>query len=303
MRARGQRVRNWRVLTAIAAVVLAALAGVLVWKYTDDAKEEAKEPYTFTKVLVAKTRVPVNTSFERALEAGMIAREDRVQESVPGSRIGGGSDDRALLENYGALVASHDITEGQTVVREDFVKSGSVSSSLGGQLESDQGKNKNSQLMALSVQLDEPRAVAGFLVPGDTVNVVMHGEFGDLTNPDGQKVKTTAFLLPGIKVLAVGGTTAKPAAQSAAATNGSTTTTRPQAQNRSLITLEVTARQAEQIIHAQELGRITLALNPSSFEAGEFRTVEEIVEAVNLFDQPLPVVDRSLAAVKAADGQ
>jgi Flp pilus assembly protein CpaB len=306
MRARGQRVRNWRVVTAIAAVVLAALAGVLVWKYTDDAKEEAKEPYTFTKVLVAKTRVPVNTSFERALEAGMIAREDRVQDSIPASHIAGKPEDGALVGKLGALVASHDITEGQTIVAEDFVKSGSVSSSLGGQLESDQGKDKDKQLMALSVQLDEPRAVAGFLVPGDTVNVVISGEIGSLENPGGTKVKTTAFLLPGIKVLAVGQTTAKPAAStsSSSSTDGTTpTTTRAEDRNRSLITLEVTARQAEQIIHAQEVGKITLALNPSSFKASDFKSVEEIVEVINLFDQPLPVVDRALAAAKAAEGQ
>jgi Flp pilus assembly protein CpaB len=286
-------VRNWRVLTAIAAVVLAALAGVLVWKYTDDAKNEAKDPFTFTKVLVAKTRIPVNTSFERALETGMITREDRIKDGLPESTIAGGANDKALLENYGALVASHDVTEGQEVVREDFVKSGSVSSSLGGQLESDQGKDKDKQLMALSVQLDEPRAVAGFLVPGDTVNVIAHlGEDQQGWSTGTNHVMYTAFLMPGVKVLAVGSTTAKPAAQSAASTKGSTPSTRADIGNRALITLEVTARQAEQIVHAQEVGKISLALNPASFEAGDFKDTDEIVEVINLFDRPMPLVDR-----------
>ena len=48
--------RNWRVLTAIAAAVLALLAGVLVWKYADNAKNDAKKGYEFATVLVAAKR-------------------------------------------------------------------------------------------------------------------------------------------------------------------------------------------------------------------------------------------------------
>src|SRR5215210_2372537 len=103
MRARGQRVRNWRVLTAIAAVVLAALAGVLVWKYTDDAENNAKNKFAFVSVLIAKSRVPANTSFERAIDAEMIVREQCVSEGLPGSRIdadkpGGGAKTDAELK-------------------------------------------------------------------------------------------------------------------------------------------------------------------------------------------------------------
>ena len=85
--------RNWRVLTAIAAVVLAALAGVLVWKYTDNAKNDAKKPYTFTSALVAKSRVAANTSFDSALDSGLIAREQRVRNDVPASGIDGNKTD------------------------------------------------------------------------------------------------------------------------------------------------------------------------------------------------------------------
>jgi Flp pilus assembly protein CpaB len=302
MRARGRRVRNWRVLTAIAAVVLAALAGVLVWKYTDNAKQEAKKPFEFASVLVAKTRVPASTSFERALDAGMIVRENRVRNDVPASVIAGAANDLQLKKQHDNLVASHDIAEGQTVVSEDFVSSGSVASNLGGQLESDQGKDRDSQLMAMSVQLDEQSAVAGFLVPGDTVNVmVTMAEDAKhwVATGDGH-VKFTSFLVPGLKVLAVGQTTAKPATQAQTASSDGTTptTTATTSQNRSLITLEVTARQAQQLVHAQDVGKIYLSLNPTSFKAGDFKDPGEIVEAVNLFDKSLPTLDRELGKLQ-----
>ena len=66
--------RNWRVLTAVAAVVLAALAGILVWKYTQKAKDDAKKPYKLVTVLVAEKGIPANTSFASALE-GEAARD------------------------------------------------------------------------------------------------------------------------------------------------------------------------------------------------------------------------------------
>ncbi len=300
MRARGQRVRNWRVLTAIAAVVLAALAGVLVWKYTNSATDDAKKPYTFTSVLVAKSRVPANTSFESAFDAGMIAREQRVRNDVPPTGITGGTNDVTLKKQYDNLVASHDIAEGQTLVSEDFVSAGSVSSSLGGQLETDQGKAKDDQLMAMSIQLDDPSSVAGFLVPGDNVNVMVTMK-DDATHwiADGSHVKYTSFLIPGLKVLAVGQTTAKPATQTASA-DGTTPTTEASSssQNHSLVTFEVTARQAEQLVHAQDGGKLYLSLNPSTFKAGDFKDPGEVVEAVNLFDKSLPTLDRELAKLK-----
>jgi Flp pilus assembly protein CpaB len=308
-------VRNWRVLTAIVAVVLAALAGVLVWKYTDDQKQQAKEPFEFVTVLKAKSRVPANTSFDRALDAELIvADEEYVRRDAPPSYVDGAQDPANLKKQFSEKVMSHDIPEGSVIVAEDLVSVGETRSGLAGQLtvdEKDVGKN-NAQ--ALTILLDDTRAVGGFLSPGDRVNVIatvnVTGETNKgskLTQREGQKpgpVKTTAHLLPGIKVLAVGSTTTSAATQAAATGDGTTTATTPPEQrllNRGMITLEVTPHQALQIVHAIEVGKLTLTLNPSTFKAGEFTNHDEIVDAVNVWDYETPLTNRIIDELQEAD--
>ena len=60
----------------------------------------------------------------------------------------------------------------------------------------------------------------------------------------------------------------------------------------------MTPRQAEQIVQATTLGTVWLSLNPPGFNTSQFRTPQEIVEAVNLFDQPLALVDSTLAQIQ-----
>ena len=290
--------RNWRVLTAIAAVVLAALAGVLVWKYTQNAKDDAKKPYQLASVLVATGRIPTGTSFSAALDANQIRREDRVRNDLPDTAVQGEANDTQLKTQYGTLVASHDLIAGQTVVSEDFVGQTQLQSGLTGPLSTDQAKDKNKELMAVSVSLDDPHAVGGFLMPGDSVNLIFAGKISDATNP-GTGVETSSFLLPGVKILAVGATTSVPqqASTTPTTTEGSVST-----RARSLITFEVTPRQALQIVQAQQAGAIYLTLNPSPFKPGDFKDTAEVVEVINLFDKPLPVVDQALARIKASTG-
>jgi Flp pilus assembly protein CpaB len=294
-------------LTAIAAVVLAALAGVLVWKYADDAKQDAKAPYEFESVLVADKRIPAGTSFASALDGDLIVRKDRINADLPATVIKGEPTDQQLKNSYKQLVASHDIVSGQPIVTEDFVGQGEIISGVSGQLETDvakaKDKNEDSQLMALTLQFDETRAVGGFLTPGDTVNAIVHLEVHDMSSPGGKGAKMTSFLLPGLKVLGVGASTTAPAGN---ASGDATATTPPVQQNRNNITFEVTARQAAQLIHASNLGTVSLTLNPPSFKNGDFRDTAEIVEVLNLFDrepEQMVVLQEALAALRAAEAR
>ena len=60
----------------------------------------------------------------------------------------------------------------------------------------------------------------------------------------------------------------------------------------------MTPRQAEQIVQATTIGTVYLSLNPPGFNTRQFKTPEEIVEAINLFDQPLTLVDSTLATIR-----
>lgn len=298
--------RNWRVLTAVAAVVLAAVAGVLVWKYTDNAKKDAQRPFTQVEIYVANKTIPSGTSLAAAIKNGMISRQKFVQGDVPKTRLDPAQTEQQLTDDFGQYVASHNIGEGLPILRTDFVTAGSIQSGVAGQLDSDNAdlakQNKQKNLEAVTLTFDDEHSVGGFLNPGDHVNAIVHIEVKDLLNTKGnaQPVKVTAYLLENIKVLAVGSTTSAPQQTETTTPSGGTATPTTQATlSRGLITLEVTPRQAEQLVHAKAEGTLTLSLNPPSFKPGDFTTPEEIVEVTNLFDQPMTHLKDILNQIRA----
>ena len=297
--------RNWRVLTAIAAVVLAALAFVLVLKYTQDQKTEAKKPFKFKTVLVANGAIAQNETFADALERNLIQRDtEYLAQNVPPSAIDGTTDDATLAKRYGPLIAGHNISDGQALVLSDFVAVGSSSAGgLSGTLSNDEKNVGKNNAQAIAVNLDDTHAVGGFLNPGDHINLIVAlPKYADDTDRNSQNVQMTAFLLAGVKVLAVGGNTAS-TQQAVATASGSTTPTTTQTTSRNIITIEVTGRQAEQIAHANLLGgTLTATLMPATFKPGDFHPgdVTEIVNTDNLFDQPLTYVHQLFEQMKAA---
>jgi Flp pilus assembly protein CpaB len=279
-------VRNWRVLTAVAAVILAVIAGVLVYKVSDDAKKDAKKPFSFESVMVVAKPIPTSMSFASALDGKYIVRADRVHNELPEGAVSGRQTDAQLNATFKGQVASHAIVADQTIVSADFVAASQVASGLGAQLDLD-NKAEKEHLEAVTVTLDDTHAVGGFLQPGDHVNVMatLGVDKNHIVTSD--HIKFTSFMIPNLKVLAVGTTTSVPS--TSASTNGSTPTT--VASNRSLITFEVTPRQAEQLVQGSAVGTLYLTMNSPSFKDGDFKDPGEVVEAINLFDKQLPAVD------------
>ena len=71
-----------------------------------------------------------------------------------------------------------------------------------------------------------------------------------------------------------------------------------QNQPSSLITVQVTPRQAEQIVQGTTLGTVWLSLNPPDFDAGQFKNPTEIVDQINLFNQTLTEAQRRTGLVQ-----
>jgi pilus assembly protein CpaB len=289
-------VRNWRIISTIAAVVLAAIAGVLVWKYVTDADTRAEKDKDLVTALVAKQRIARGTVFNQVLTDELFKTVKIPEDSLPPNRILPGTD-QALLALYKDRVAATDIFAGTPVVADQFVQASQLVNTFAGAI----AKGKQ----AITVSLDQTHAVGGFLTPGDKVNVMLNFSPKVVKDPPltgGAKrvpddLRTTAFLLPGLKVIAVGSTTVLPSSSPPPAgdPNGAvTTTTQPETQPASLITLEVTPRQAEQLVHATIVGTVYLSLNPPGFDPSKFTTPEEIVEALNHFDQPLALVNKTI---------
>jgi pilus assembly protein CpaB len=274
-------VRNWRVLTAVVAVVLAAAASVLAYTYLTQADARAQDKTELVPALVARNVVPKGTPGKTAVDEGLLEVKKVPRDVLPDAVL-------TSDEGLGTLVASSQIAKGQFVVRDSFVAPSQVD---GFATAVKDGKQ------AISLTVDPTHGVAGFVQPNDSINVLLTLDIEDKVGKGGT-LKTTAFLIPGLRVLAVGTTTVS--AQPATNPDGTTATTQPQSTEQGLITVEATPRQAEQIAHAMNVGTIAITLNPPDFDAKDFKTPQEIVEAMNLFDQQLTYLGQVQAQVSAA---
>lgn len=259
--------RNWRIITAAAAVVLAMLAAILAYQYLNQADERAADKVEQVDVYVVTKEIPKGTSGDTAIAEGLIEKREATKKDVPPSAIV--SDDE-----ISGKVAASQLVEGEIVVQTNFLAPSAVSGFSGSI-----GKGK----FAVTIQVDAPKGVAGLIVPTDTVNLIVSipslQEVKDPTDATGNGEPLTAYMISGVKVLAVGTTTVN-----STPTEGAETAPT----NLGLLTLEVTARQAEQIAHLSTIsGSIYLSLNAPGFDPERFEIPAEIVETWNLFDQPL----------------
>lgn len=211
-----------RVLAA--ALVAATLAVLLVGMWARSLATEAAAGARMRSVLVARSSVDVGTPVERA---------EQVFESrdVPGDLVPAGAMARGDV-NSGQVVAVP-ILPGQVVQKAMF---GAAAASGGLPIKSGR--------LGVSVRLDDPERVAGFVRPGSQVAVL-----ATIANPGGDK--TTKVLLDRVDVAAVGPTTAVTAAD-----QKETDESVPSA----ILTLSVSQAQAEKLVFARTAGDLCLAL-------------------------------------------
>ena len=276
-------------LVAIAAVVLAGAAAYLSYEYAHKADTRAQKNVERVDVLVAKNDISKGTSAAQALNSGLIGTKKVPRAIVPPSVVANATD---LTDKISVAT----ISKGQFIVGDSFVKPAEV-----GGFSANVPKGHE----AITISVDASHGVAGFVQPGDTVNVLYTGPVTDVKNgvPSADPAAITAFLVPGVKVLAVGQTTANtaPAASStnaglttsgeAAGASNSSSSAQASAANTGLITLDVTPRQAEQIAQGVALGTFYLSLNAPGLDPSKFTPPAEIVGTWNLFDQNLAVVN------------
>jgi len=257
-----------------------------VWKYLNGADSRAERNKHLVPVLVARSSIARGTVFDQALSENLFTTKQIPQDSLPPDVLMPASDAH-LLSLFRQKVATSVIFAGTPIVSDEFGQASQLISTVSGAIPS--GKE------AITVSLDQTHAVGGFVTPGDQVNMILNFPVIDATGA-ATSHKATAFLLPGLKVLAVGSSTVLPQGPAigtpSANSGGATTTTAPQSQPSSLITLQVTPRQAEQIVQGTDIGTVWLSLDPPDFSPGKFKNPTEIVDEINLFDQTLPEVQK-----------
>lgn len=222
-----------RTALLIAAVVVAALGAGLVFVYVKGVDDRALKNQDPKQVLVATAQIPAGQTAGAASKAGSLELREIAGAAVAPGAL---SDIRDIQD----LVALGTIYPGEQILRAKFGQSRPE-----GDLVIPPGK------LAISLQLSDPARVAGFVSPGSEVTV-----FVTVTQAiKGQTPPFTEVVLARIPVIATGPTTVTTSTRTGA--GGATNTEQvPKA----ILTVAVTAQEAEQLVLAQTVGELYFGL-------------------------------------------
>jgi pilus assembly protein CpaB len=232
-----------RLLAALAALLLLVVGSVVLLAYVHGADARALAGARPVEVLVADKRIPEGTSGD-ALE-GMVRTETVPAKTALAGRV-------VNLSSLSGRVATVDLLPGEQLLFNRFTRPGDLKAP--GTVEVPKG------LQEVSVLLEPQRAVGGRLAAGDTVGVVV-----SLKSQDG--TSATHAVLHKVLVTQVQGapTPVDPAAQEDPATQSAGT---PAPSSSLMITLAVTAAQAEAVVFGVEHGTLWLSREPDGAQTG-----------------------------------
>ena len=183
---------NRRTLIVIAAVVVAAVAAFANYSYLSTTQDRANKGAERVQVYVVKQDVPKGLPGEQAIEQKYVDRSAIPKEFRPVTAL----NDVATIRGKVALA---NLAAGQVVVDGMFVDPKAAQVTFAQRIPPGQ--------VAITVSVDQTRGVAGLLVPGDLVNI--------LVNVEG----TQRYLMQNVKVLAIGQTAAPEAGETSTAAN------------------------------------------------------------------------------------
>jgi len=263
-----------RILTITLALLLAVLgtAGVLAYVHQADARAVAGMRAVTT--LVAQQPIPAGTSASAAEHEGLLISQRLPASSVPADAVS------SITPELSSLVLGANVQSGQLLLRPMLVTSAQATS--GGTLAIPKG------LVAVTIPLCLPAAVAGYVQPGSEVAVFdtiaskgLQGNCSGSSQPSGGGLVRTRIVLPRVLVLSVGSapsggtsgtsTTSANGTTSANSTAGAGSTT-TSTSGPVLVTMAVDQADAERLILLTETGVSYLALLTPSSRTG-FDTV------------------------------
>ena len=234
-----------RTLILVGAIVIGLVAVLLVVNYVRGIEDRANNNAKRVDVYVAKTDIPRGTPGETASSNGSVGVAQIPQEFRPASAI-------TTTDEIQKKVALFNIPQNTPIVQDMFVDPAQSQISFRQRL-------KNPEHVAITVSVDQVRGVAGFLVPGDEVNLMILP--ANTNGGDKALLTTTArYLYQKVQILAVGQSTLlSPGEQSA------TTGTAAATANSGLITFNVPPEAAQWIASAQQSGGLYLSLVASDY--------------------------------------
>ena len=233
---------NRRIVLIAVAVILALVGTFAVYNYAHNADKRAVASTKAAQVLIAQKQVPAGTRWSDAVKGGYFSQENIPANSAPASALASTSASVPADE-----VATADIASGQIVLRPMF----STKTPTTGVLAIPKG------MQALSVSLSSTADVAGYVESGSQIAIyatfkVTNQAAGTTgTQSVGTDLYATKLLLPRVDVIATSqGAPADVTGAKGGSGGGSSVT----------LTLSVNQQQAQQVILAQQVGSLYLAL-------------------------------------------
>jgi Flp pilus assembly protein CpaB len=261
-------VSSRRTLILIAAVLVGAIAAYALYTYIGGIEDEANDNAERVRIFKIVQDIPKGTFGDEAFAQGLIEEDVIAREYRPATAI-------TTPAQIDGLVAISDLPANQVVVSNQFVSQAESLSTFSSLL-------KNNEV-AISVSIDQVRGVAGLLVPGDFVNMMVTPAApledappaGDAQGSAEVFTQPARYLFQKVQILAIG-QTRKLEPGETAATNADGT---PVASNASsgLLTFALPATAAQQIASVPS-GSFYLTLVPKDYQP-----------------QPLPALDINAA--------
>ncbi|MFZ6002379.1 MAG: Flp pilus assembly protein CpaB [Actinomycetota bacterium] len=189
-----------RTLILIAAVLVGAIAAYALFTYVGGIEDEANDNAERVKIFKIVGDIPKGTFGDEAFAQGLIEEDVIAKEYRPATAI-------TTPAQIDGLVAISDLPANQVVVSNQFVSQAESLSTFSSLL-------KNNEV-AITISIDQVRGVAGLLVPGDFVNMLVTGALPaeDPAAPapdaqDGAEVysQPARYLFQKVQILAVGQT-------------------------------------------------------------------------------------------------
>jgi pilus assembly protein CpaB len=246
-------VSSRRTLILIAAVLVGAIAAYALYTYIGGIEDEANDNAERVRVFKIVEDIPKGTFGDEAFAQGMIEEDVIAKEFRPATAI-------TTPAQIDGLVAISDLPANQVVVSNQFVSQAASLSTFSSLL-------KNNEV-AITISVDQVRGVAGLLVPGDFVNMLVLVEQvdteGQPIEPGDTVFKTPArYLYQKVQILAVG-QQRKLEPGETAATNADGTPVNA-ATGSGLITFAVPADAAQRIASVSAAG-VYLTLVPKDYQ-------------------------------------
>ena len=225
--------QNRRTLIIIAAVVAGLLAAVGVGTYLSGADQRAYKGATLVRVFKVAKDVPKGFSGDQALSDGFVKADKMPQEFRPGTAL-------TDINSLRGKVAITNLSANQVVVDGMFVEPQIAQVTAAQRVPAGQ--------VAITASVDEVHGVAGLLVPGDHVNIMITLDTNERT------------LYQNVQVLFIGSTAAPQAGDTQAVTNPGS----------NLITFAVPQDAAQRIaLASQQSGGLYLTLVPPDYKPGD----------------------------------